>query len=497
MAIVLKAKKSVVFAGSTSPPTQISLTSGWDATFGSATYAPVADDLVIVSYGVGGTSDVSIGVTTAGYTEIVELFHNETGADVSLSVSYKKMSGSPDTTLDLTATGNAQNGGAVIVEVWGGVDTTTPMDVAATSIAAGDGGRPNPPAITPTTAGAVVVVVGSNASNVTDAVFTQTGSELSNFLSATSPDTLDATVGTGDFSWTSGAFDPVAWLGGTTGVQDSWAAVTIALRPSSGGAQTLSPSLFTDTQTFYAATIAPGAVDLAPSLLTNTQTFYGQTVSPAAITIAPALVTNSQTFFAATVTVGAVALAPALVTNNQTFFGQTIAVGAVSLDAPLLTNSQTFYAQEVTVGAVSLSPGLVANGQTFFASEVSAGPVTLAPSLLTNSQIFYSPTLSQAAGTQTLDAGLYTNPQTFFAATVSAGSVTLTSTLLANTQVFYGSTVVVAPSAFQPEAEPPVAGWVQDNEPPRVGGGVFDAGVFDPSIFDTGGGTFTREAEPL
>ena len=38
-------------------------------------------------------------------------------------------------------------------------------------------------------------------------------------------------------------------------------------------------ALFTNGQTFYQATVAPGAVDIAGSLYTNTQTFYGGPVN--------------------------------------------------------------------------------------------------------------------------------------------------------------------------------------------------------------------------
>jgi len=46
-----------------------------------------------------------------------------------------------------------------------------------------------------------------------------------------------------------------------------------------GGVQTLSPSLLTNSQTFYAATVGRGAVTLAPPRLNNAQTFYGATIT--------------------------------------------------------------------------------------------------------------------------------------------------------------------------------------------------------------------------
>lgn len=52
---------------------------------------------------------------------------------------------------------------------------------------------------------------------------------------------------------------------------------------SGGSTQTLTPSLLTNAQTFYAPTVTPGAVTVSPGLLSNTQTFYAPTVyDPAA-----------------------------------------------------------------------------------------------------------------------------------------------------------------------------------------------------------------------
>lgn len=69
------------------------------------------------------------------------------------------------------------------------------------------------------------------------------------------------------------------------------------------GALTLTPSLFTNTNTFYAPTVAPGAVDLTPSLFTNDNTFYSATVTLAggSQTLTPGLFSNSNTFYGPTV----------------------------------------------------------------------------------------------------------------------------------------------------------------------------------------------------
>lgn len=202
--------------------------------------------------------------------------------------------------------------------------------------------------------------------------------------------------------------------------------------------QTLTPALYTNTQTFYAATVTAigGTQSLTPSLFTNGQTFFAPTVTSVR-NLTPALVTNGQTFFAPTVTATR-NLTPALFTNGQTFYSPArTSSNIVALS--LLSNGQTFYAATVSQ-VTSIAPALFTNGQTFFAATVTTTRA-LTPSLFTNGQTFYSPTatnlniiappmfadsdfvfppvVTQIGPSQTLTASLFTNSNTFFPATVA------------------------------------------------------------------------------
>jgi hypothetical protein len=109
------------------------------------------------------------------------------------------------------------------------------------------------------------------------------------------------------------------------------------------GAQNLSPSLLTNTSTFFAPAISAGAVNLTPGLFTNTNTFFAPTVSTAG-NLSPSLFTNTNTFFSPTVGRGAVALAPSLFTNNGIFYSPTVTVaGPQALIPSLFTNQSIFY----------------------------------------------------------------------------------------------------------------------------------------------------------
>ena len=227
-------------AGSTSTSSiTFALTGGTNST-------PQAGDLVIIGCTVasqGRTPTCAI----SGYTAQTQINANGTTYDTSLNMSRKFMGGTPDTTFTLPSTGNVQDAQRYTVQVWRGVDTTTPLDVTPVSASGTATGRPNPGSITPTTTGAFVGIIGAGAA-ATGAAYTAPANYTTNFLTGTTADTNDAMVGSGYRSWTSGAEDPAAYTGGTTNAVDSWAAFTYALRPAPnnypltalGGAYTLS-----------------------------------------------------------------------------------------------------------------------------------------------------------------------------------------------------------------------------------------------------------------
>lgn len=91
------------------------------------------------------------------------------------------------------------------------------------------------------------------------------------------------------------------------------------------GNVTLFPSLFTNSNAFYATTVNPGAVDLTPERYDNNNTFYDATVTTT-VTLTPARYDNAQVFYSPTVTQGSVdqTLLPSLYTNDQIFYSPTV-----------------------------------------------------------------------------------------------------------------------------------------------------------------------------
>lgn len=234
-----------------------------------------------------------------------------------------------------------------------------------------------------------------------------------------------------------------------------------------GGGSALTPSLVTNSQTFFAPTVTRGAVTLAPSLLTNAQSFYaatltanytlappqipsataffGPTVQPGAVTLAPARLVNGQTFYAPTVQADAV-LAPSLLTNSQTFPAPTVTT-SYALTAPLLTNTSTLFAPIVSTGAVIIVPPLLSDGDTFFAPTVTPATVSLSAPLLTNPQTIFGPVVTSDGS---LSPPLLNNAQAFFAASITAGAVQISPPLITDGEVFFGGAVMVGLVELKP-----------------------------------------------
>jgi hypothetical protein len=320
------------------------------------------------------------------------------------------------------------------------------MDATPTyATGSGTDNRPNPAAITPVTAGAWIVCCGGGAAAAGTTLYT--AAYLTNLLTYNGADTNDGTVGSGYYTgWTSGAYDPAVFGGGSVNAANSWGATTLALRPAPA-AQTLTPGLLTNTPAFYTPTVTPGTATLSPSLVAGSEVFYAASVTPGSVTLTPSLLTNtptfhaptvapvgspqtltqdtrsdfSPTFYGPTVSSALTLTQTARLDNSPSFFGPSLSVGPVTLAPSLLTNSPSFFSPTVTRGIVTLSQGTrFDNTQVFYGPTVSRGPVSLTPLRLDNAQSFFSPTVSLEGSPQTLtQATRLENTSDFFNLTVT------------------------------------------------------------------------------
>ena len=239
------------------------------------------DDLVVVASCIEDSfSTETPGPTTAGYTSVATITTN-----TRFDVSYKKMTGTPDTSVTINAGTGTFKATSAVVMVFRGVDTTTPMDATATT-ANSSGGSPDNPSITPVTNFATVVAfAGSEVNDTSISPPTDYGNVVSASVSGV---VSSCTAGATKSLSTPAAEDPASWS--TITSSGGWAAVTVALRPAAQ--PIIASTLYSDADTFFSAT-----VELLDRTLTQSATFSDPDtfyLGTSAITIEDVVVSDSD-----------------------------------------------------------------------------------------------------------------------------------------------------------------------------------------------------------
>ena len=147
-----------------------------------------------------------------------------------------------NTSFDVTASlYNSALSGVLTIMYFRGVDGTTPFDVASTwfdeaeTSEGTEDGDVEPPTITPTTSGAVVVCFGNHSDLSSGHTFTDDAGDFEDFFVAVGNDSIATTATAGWASWTSGTFDPsIQVIGEAMAISRAgWVASSHALRPAS------------------------------------------------------------------------------------------------------------------------------------------------------------------------------------------------------------------------------------------------------------------------
>lgn len=192
--------------------------------------AAQAGDLVIVATGFVSTANGDPGVGTAGYTEVADLYGNDT-RDANFSVNWKIMGGTPDSLVSCNGSGSTTNGAVCVVQVWRNADQNTPMDVTPTTASSNNSAIPDSPAITPITSGAVILSLGAGTGAAVDTSVTAPTGYANQIDNSVDPGNA-ITIGIASKLWSgSGAEDPAAWTNWTTSTSESRAMATVAIRP--------------------------------------------------------------------------------------------------------------------------------------------------------------------------------------------------------------------------------------------------------------------------
>ncbi len=209
---------------------------------------------------------------------------------------------------------------------------------------------------------------------------------------------------------------------------------------SGGGGQSITGSLFTNTNSFYGATVGRGAVNISGALYSDADTFYTATLGKT-YAITGSRFDNSAQFYAATVAPGTVTISGALFTDGDAFYAATVGRGAVNIAGSLYTDPDSFYA--ATVGQAgapqNIDGALFSNANAFYGSTVGAS-YTVSGALYSDVDAFYAATVSTSYA---ISGALCTDADTFFAASISQPNTpqTITGQLYANDNQFFGAVV--------------------------------------------------------
>lgn len=206
------------------------ITVGLTTLTGGIATQPAEGDLVIVYFGTGSSSTGNTNLVVSGYTEVVELFSQDTNS-TNFVVARKFMGATPDTTVTLAGgTLNSTDAGTVAVQVWRNVNVASPFDVSGLSTVK-QGATATFSSITPITNGAVILA--GAAAGHSSGVRTYSNSSLTGFISIGSDDTYDSTIGVGYHYWTSGSFTPAdSVFSASDSATYSSASYITALRPA-------------------------------------------------------------------------------------------------------------------------------------------------------------------------------------------------------------------------------------------------------------------------
>lgn len=200
---------------------------------GGVASSPSEGDFVIIQISGASNVDRDLQVTApSGVTERLDMRSVATN-QAQLGVFTKFMTSTPDTSATISSGVGSTGSFVSFVHVWRGVDTTTPLDVSIVTANGADSRQADPPSITPTTPGSVIII-GAAAAFANGAADAFTTSGLSNwFDNADNGGSAYDTIGAiGSVAWTSGAYNHAAFGTTSTNSGESWAAYAMALRPA-------------------------------------------------------------------------------------------------------------------------------------------------------------------------------------------------------------------------------------------------------------------------
>lgn len=201
-----------------------------DALTGGVGTSAQPGDLVVVATGFIGTTDGDPGVTTAGYTELTDLYADSV-RDSNFAVAIKRLNAA-ETSVTCRGSGIASNAAGAAIHVWRGANETNPLDVAIETATVAASRVIKSPPISPITPGAIILSAGIAVSSAAmNSATAPLGYE--NQVYTTHDPGQAVGVGIASIAWDgAGPHDPPIWRNTGSATNDSFAAATIVLRPA-------------------------------------------------------------------------------------------------------------------------------------------------------------------------------------------------------------------------------------------------------------------------
>jgi len=382
---------------------------------GGSNSSPQTGDLILVFIGQSNSTTVTStcsGNTSGAYPTISAYQNQADTYDANLDSYYRFAGATPDTTLTIARTNNTTYGCATVVQVWRGAHSTTPFNVTPTVAAASNSSVANPAAITPTTAGSMIVYCGHGTQTSTGTAYTTAGTYP---ISAKGDgSTSDAIIMVAAYTaWTSGSYDPAAFAGSTTTTACAWAALTVVIQPQPVVNYPLTCDSGSYTYTGSSATVSRNRV------LTSSSGSYTYTGSSADLTKGAALNNRDLTTNAGAYSLtgsDAVLLKGRSLTASPGSYNVTGSSATILRKRALTANGGSYL---ITGGTAALLRNRVLTTQAGSYSLTGGSAVLLRGRFLVASSGSYTYTVSDATIT-------YTQATVNYPLTALAGSYTLT-----------------------------------------------------------------------
>jgi hypothetical protein len=414
---------SITVASPTTQTITYSLTGGLAS-------APAAGDLVIVGYGegAGGDAGLSARISTSGFSLITELYANDS-TDSNLAVFRKFMAGTPDSTLVVVGSSTSNAAATVNIQVWRGVDTTTPLDPTTTTATGTNTGNVNPAAITPAATGNVIAVFGHAATATANTSTFTAPSYLTNFLQVTRAGGIYR--GVGGSGYVTGqpdgvSYDPAQWSISSDSTAYSYTAATLALRPTTIISIALTPNGITTTAPSVGASTLVQTYTTSPNGITAGQPTVGSPNPTQGHYLIPVdTTTGFPVLGSTTLVVSGVIFVNGITTGYPTVGSSFIAQDHVLTPVAITTGSPTVGESNLSIASAILAQGIT-TGQPVVDSSSVTTVNNLTPVAITT-------------GSPTVDPSTIIQPQNLSTSPITTGNPEVGNTTIVSFQVLFAN----------------------------------------------------------